>query len=265
MSTCVRLQAELWRGRLRRGDVLVTNHPEYGGTHLPDITVITPAFSDGNGDGDGDGNSDGNSDSERIIFYVASRAHHADIGGILPGSMPPHSRELFQEGAAIASEKLVAAGRFNEARVVELLHEAPARHDGSSGTRSLADNISDLKAQAAANQRGITLISALVAEYGEDVVQCYMRAIQANAEQSVRRLLRGVARRVRGRDLRAVDYMDDGSAIRLRVRIDADKGEALFDFTGTGAEVYGQFFVNKKNKNKRNRHMSTSFDYFDLI
>ncbi len=244
MSTCVRLQAELWRGRLQRGDVLVTNHPEYGGTHLPDITVITPAFSDDNGDGNGnnDGNNDANSDGGRIIFYVASRAHHADIGGILPGSMPPHSRELADEGAAIASEKLVEAGRFNEARVVELLRDAPARHAGSSGTRSLADNLSDLQAQAAANRRGLALIGALVAEHGVGAVQRYMRAIQANAEQSVRRLLRGVARRARGRDLRAVDYMDDGSAIRLRVRIDADKGEALFDFTGTGAEVYGQFF-----------------------
>ncbi|KAI9851721.1 MAG: hypothetical protein M1838_002936 [Thelocarpon superellum] len=222
MSTCVRTQAKIWEGKLKRGDVIVSNHPEYGGTHLPDITVITPAFND-----------------DQIIFYVASRAHHADIGGILPGSMPPHSRELFQEGAAIKAEKLVSEGHFNEKRITELLLTEPAQYPGCSGTRCLADNLNDLKAQIAANQKGINLISALIAEYGHEVVQFYMVNIQDNAELSVRNLLRDVSRRFKGRDLSAVDYMDDGSPIHLRITIDAEKGEAVFDFEGTGPEVYG--------------------------
>ena len=223
MSTCVRTQAEIWRGKLKHGDVVVSNHPEFGGTHLPDITVITPAFS-----------------GDDIIFYVASRAHHADIGGILPGSMPPHSRELYQEGAAIKSEKLVSEGHFNEKRIIELLYDEPAQYPECSGTRCLADNLNDLKAQIAANQKGINLISTLIEDYGEEVVQFYMRNIQDNAELSVRNLLKDVSKRFEGRDLSAVDYMDDGSPIKLKITIDPEKGEAVFDFAGTGPEVYGR-------------------------
>jgi len=127
MSTAVKRQAEIWRGKLKRGDVIIANHPQTGGTHLPDITVITPAFS-----------------GDKIVFYVASRAHHADIGGILPGSMPPNSKEIFQEGAAIKSEKLVSEGHFDEKKVTYLLLEEPAQHPGCSGTRCLTDNINDL-------------------------------------------------------------------------------------------------------------------------
>ncbi|KPI41235.1 uncharacterized protein AB675_7966 [Cyphellophora attinorum] len=221
MSTCVRTQAAIWKGKLKRGDVIVSNHPEYGGTHLPDITVVTPAFS-----------------GDEIIFYVASRAHHADIGGILPGSMPPHSRELYQEGAAIKSEKLVSEGHFNEKRITELLYDEPAQYPECSGTRCLADNINDLKAQVAANQKGINLISALIADYGEEVVQFYMKGIQSNAERSVRELLKDVSKRFQGKDLHAIDYMDDGSPIELKISISAEEGTATFDFTGTGPEVY---------------------------
>jgi 5-oxoprolinase (ATP-hydrolysing) len=227
MSTCVKRQAEIWKGKLEKGDVIVSNHPEYGGTHLPDITVITPAF-----------NEKGN----KILFYVASRAHHADIGGILPGSMPPHSRELYQEGAAIKSEKLVSAGRFNEERITELLLTEPAKYDGCSGTRCLADNLSDLKAQISSNMKGINLISALIEEYGEEIVNFYMVNIQNNAELSVRSLLKEVSKRFEGQDLSAVDYMDDGSPIKLKITIDAEKGEAVFDFDGTGPEVYGKYY-----------------------
>jgi 5-oxoprolinase (ATP-hydrolysing) len=223
MSTCVRMQASIWKGKLKKGDVIVSNHPEYGGTHLPDITVVTPAFSS----------------SGEIVFYVASRAHHADIGGILPGSMPPHSRELYQEGAAIKSEKLVSEGHFNEKRITELLYDEPAQYPDCSGTRCLADNINDLKAQIAANQKGINLISTLISDYGDDVVQFYMHAIQANAESSVRALLKEVSKRFEGKALEAVDYMDDGSPICLKITIDGEKGEAVFDFAGTGPEVYG--------------------------
>jgi 5-oxoprolinase (ATP-hydrolysing) len=221
MSTCVRTQAKIWEGKLKEGDVLVSNHPEFGGTHLPDITVITPTFS-----------------AEKIVFYVASRAHHADIGGILPGSMPPHSRELYQEGASIKSEKLVSEGKFNEKRITELLFDEPASYPDCSGTRCLADNLNDLKAQIAANKKGISLISTLIEDYGEEVVQFYMRSIQQNAENNVRKLLKDVSKRFEGQDLSAIDYMDDGSPIQLKITIDADKGEAVFDFEGTGPEVY---------------------------
>ena len=222
MSTCIRVQAAIWKDKLAPGDVLVSNHPEFGGTHLPDITVITPAFSGG-----------------RIIFYVASRAHHADIGGILPGSMPPHSKELAQEGAAIKSEKLVEKGIFNEQRMTELLLTEPAKYPGCSGTRCLGDNINDLKAQVAANQKGITLISSLIDDYSEPTVQLYMRAIQLNAADAVRALLTRILEK-HPNPLEAIDYMDDGSPIKLRVTITPrPTPTAHFDFTGTGPEMYG--------------------------
>lgn len=224
MSTCVKRQAEIWKGKLVKGDVIVSNHPEFGGTHLPDITVITPAF---------------NESGDEILFYVASRAHHADIGGILPGSMPPDSRELYQEGAAIKTLKLVSAGRFEEEKITKILLKDPAQYEGCSGTRCLADNLSDLKAQISSNMKGINLISTLIEEYGEQVVHFYMVNIQNNAELSVRNLLKDVSKRFEGQDLSAVDYMDDGSPIKLKITIDAEKGEAVFDFEGTGPEVYG--------------------------
>lgn len=154
--------------------------------------------------------------------------------------MPPHSRELYQEGAAIKSEKLVSEGKFNEKRATELLYDEPAKYPECSGTRCLADNINDLKAQVAANQKGISLISTLIEEYGQDVVQFYMRSIQQNAELSVKNLLRKVSERFAGQDLHAIDYMDDGSPIELRISINAEEGTAVFDFTGTGPEVYGE-------------------------
>jgi len=224
MSTCVKKQAEIWKGQLKRGDVIISNHPSYGGTHLPDVTLLMPAF---------------NQTGDKILFYAASRAHHADIGGITAGSMPPHSRELFQEGAAVESEKLVTEGRFDEDMVVELFYRRPAEYPGCSGTRCLADNINDLKAQVSANQKGISLIEGLVDEYGEETVDFYMKAIQDNAESCVRQLLQQVSRRFEGKDLSAIDHMDDGSPIQLRIAIDAEKGEAVFDFEGTGPEVYG--------------------------
>ncbi|TGJ79771.1 hypothetical protein E0Z10_g8990 [Xylaria hypoxylon] len=224
MSTCVRTQAKIWEGKLKKGDVIISNHPSYGGTHLPDITLLMPAFDE---------------KGEKILFYAASRAHHADIGGITAGSMPPNSRELFQEGAAIKSEKIVSEGKFNEERITELLYKEPAQYPGCSGTRCLADNINDLRAQVSANQKGISLIEKLIEEYGEETVQFYMVHIQNNAEQCVRSLLKDIYKKFEGKDLSAVDYMDEGTPIRLRVTIDPEKGEAVFDFEGTGPQVYG--------------------------
>ncbi len=155
--------------------------------------------------------------------------------------MPPHSKELYQEGAAIKSEKLVSEGKFNEQRITELLYEEPAQYPNCSGTRCLADNLNDLKAQIAANKKGINLINALIEEYGEEVVLFYMHQIQDNAELSVRNLLKEVSQKFSGRNLSAVDYMDDGTPIQLKISIDADKGEAVFDFDGTGPEVYGKW------------------------
>ncbi|CAM1501117.1 Fc.00g102790.m01.CDS01 [Cosmosporella sp. VM-42] len=224
MSTCVRRQAEIWKGRLEKGDVVISNHPSYGGTHLPDVTLLMPAFD---------------KKGENILFYAASRAHHADIGGISAGSMPPHSKELYQEGASIRSEKLVSGGKFDEKRVTELFYDEPAQYPECSGTRCLADNINDLRAQVSANQKGISLIETLIEEYGEETVQFYMVNIQKNAEQCVRRLLKDVHKRFEGKELSALDHMDDGSPIQLKIKIDQDKGEAEFDFEGTGPEVYG--------------------------
>lgn len=219
MSTCVTFQSQLWKGKLRPGDVIVTNHPMAGGTHLPDITVISPAFENG-----------------EIIFYVASRAHHSDIGGLLPGSMPPNSKFLEQEGAAIYSELLVEEGEFQEAKMVDLLLTKPAKVPNCSGTRRLSDNISDMKAQIAANQKGIHLIGRLVDEYSLPTITRYMGAIQDNAADTVDAMLTKVLAQ-HGNDLVCVDYMDDGSKIALRV-YRGDDNKVVFDFSGTGMQAY---------------------------
>ena len=221
MQFAVRYQHNLWKGALREGDVIVTNHPSCGGTHLPDITVITPVFN-----------------NRDIAFYVASRGHHADIGGLLPGSMPPKSTELWQEGAAIESEKIVSEGRFNDKVITRLLLVDPAQYDGCSGTRRLADNISDLKAQIAANRRGIALIEAMISEFGLACVHRYMYAIQRTAEIAVRNLFKSTSEKFGGQPLKAVDYMDDGTPIALQITLSSD-GSAIFDFEGTGPQVYG--------------------------
>ncbi|SCU92709.1 LAFA_0F12354g1_1 [Lachancea sp. 'fantastica'] len=224
MSTCISAQAKLWKGKLKRGDVLFSNHPEMGGTHLPDITVITPAFSDVN---------------DEIIFYVASRAHHADIGGILPGSVPPNSKELYEEGAAIYSELLVKGGNFNEQLVTKLLLEDPAKFPGCSGSRKLSDNISDLKAQIAANTKGIQLIAKLMNDFGIDVIVRYMLAIQENASSTVKLALKQLTEHFNASEFYGEDYMDDGTVIKLKVTLDVAKEEYIFDFDGTSPQVYG--------------------------
>ncbi|XP_036686028.1 5-oxoprolinase isoform X5 [Balaenoptera musculus] len=227
MQETVQFQIQHLGADLHPGDVLLSNHPSAGGSHLPDLTVITPVFWPG---------------QTRPVFYVASRGHHADIGGITPGSMPPHSTTLQQEGAVFLSFRLVQAGVFQEEAVTEALR-APGKIPGCSGTRNLHDNLSDLRAQVAANQKGIQLVGELIGQYGLDVVQAYMGHIQANAELAVRDMLRafGTSRQARGLPLEvsAEDHMDDGSPIRLRVQINLSQGSAVFDFSGTGPEVFG--------------------------
>lgn len=164
------------------------------------------------------------------------------VGGILPGSMPPNSTELWQEGAAIKSERVVSNGVFNEARMQELFLDIPSQYEGCSGSRNLSDNISDLKAQIAANARGITLIQNLIDEYGLATVQMYMYEIQRIAELAVRSLLKEMYHQYGRRPLEALDFMDDGTPIKLKITIEGDRS-SVFDFSGTGDEVRGNINV----------------------
>ncbi|XP_058790910.1 5-oxoprolinase [Phymastichus coffea] len=227
MQETVQYQIKTFNGKFERGDSILSNHPSAGGSHLPDLTVITPVFY---------------RDVPDPVFFVASRGHHADIGGITPGSMPPHSTMLLQEGATFKSFILVHKGLFREKEVTDELM-TPGKIPGSSGTRNLADNLSDLKAQIAANHKGAHLVNELIDVYGLDVVQAYMKHIQDNAELAVRDMLKSVGEKIiektQHHSITASDYLDDGSEIKLELSIDIRKGEAICDFTGTGYEVWG--------------------------
>ncbi|XP_057327931.1 5-oxoprolinase [Microplitis mediator] len=227
MQETVQYQMKAFKGEFTKGDVILANHPSAGGSHLPDLTVITPVFY---------------GDLPKPVFFVASRGHHADIGGITPGSMPPHSTTLLQEGATFKSFLVVHKGHFREKELTDELM-APGKIPGSSGTRNLSDNISDLKAQIAANHKGTQLVNELIDIYGLEVVQAYMGHIQQNAELAVREMLRCVGekllRKTGSTNVTATDYLDDGSVIQLHLKFDIDNGEAVCDFTGTGYEVWG--------------------------
>ncbi|KAJ8276881.1 hypothetical protein GJAV_G00068950 [Gymnothorax javanicus] len=230
MQDCVQYQHRAVGKDLKEGDVLLSNHPAAGGSHLPDLTHPVPHFTDLT-------SAHHSSESRPIL-----RGHHADIGGQSPGSMPSNSTCLQEEGAIFISEKLVTEDNFNEQNVTKLLLE-PAKYAGCSGARSIRDNLSDLRAQVAANQKGRQLVEEMIDKYGLDVVQAYMGYIQKNAEMAVRDMLKEVARRRRQEnrslELSAEDQMDDGTVIKLRVQINEDEGSAVFDFSGTGAEVAG--------------------------
>ncbi len=199
---------------IRRGDAYVLNDPYRGGTHLPDITVIVPVFYA--------------ADSEPSAF-VAARGHHADIGGIAPGSMPPDSRTIDEEGVLIDNVLLVDEGHFREAEMRELLSS------GQWPARNADRNISDLKAQLAACVRGAEVLSQTAAEYGTNVVASYMGHVLANAEESVRRLLDRL-------DDGDFDYeMDNEAHVRVRITIDKAARSATFDFTGTSDQLSDNF------------------------
>ncbi|XP_029175794.1 5-oxoprolinase [Nylanderia fulva] len=228
MQETVQYQITAFKGKFSPGDVILSNHPSAGGSHLPDLTVITPVFY---------------KNVPTPVFFVASRGHHADIGGITPGSMPPHSTSLNQEGAVFKSFLLVHKGIFQEKELTDALM-APGKIPGSSGTRNLSNNISDIKAQIAANQKGSQLVNELIDVYSLEVVQAYMDHIQHNAEVAVREMLKSIGTRIKMRrhketDINAIDYLDDGSPIKLHVNLDLEKGEAVFDFRDTGYEVWG--------------------------
>ena len=194
---------------LRPGDVVALNNPYNGGTHLPDVTVITPVFDPA---------------GSAIRFFVGSRGHHADIGGITPGSTPPMSHTLEEEGVVIDDFLLVDQGRFRETEFRALL--TGARYPA----RSPDVNVADIKAQIAANQRGVQELGRVVDRYGWPTVAAYMRHVMDNAEESVRRVL---ARLPDG----AFSYtMDDGSPLRVAVTVDAATRSATVDFTGTGPQ-----------------------------
>ncbi|WP_068279267.1 hydantoinase B/oxoprolinase family protein [Aldersonia kunmingensis] len=195
---------------VRRGDVYAVNDPFHGGTHLPDITVITPVLG---------------SDSEDVLFWVASRGHHAEIGGLTPGSMPAHSTSVDEEGVLFDNWLLVAAGEFREDATVELLTgaEYPSRNPRT--------NIADLRAQISANQKGVDELGKMVEQYGLDVVHAYMTHVRRNAAESVRRVIDTLS----PGDFRY--EMDSGATISVALGVDRDKRTATIDFTGTSAQL----------------------------
>ncbi|CAM2705572.1 unnamed protein product [Rotaria socialis] len=229
MQEAVQYQLRHLGVELRDGDVILSNHPSAGGSHLPDLTIITPVFHD--------------DDKEKPVFFVASRGHHADIGGLTPGSMPPNSTSLLQEGAQFISFKIVEQGQFKETELIERLNE-PGKQENCSGTRTLMHNIADLKAQIAANLKGVKLVQELIDIYSLKLVQAYMGYIQDNAETAVKDLLQTIVHSLSKKEnqekvrLQAVDYMDDGSKICLCIDIDGQERKAKFDFTGTSEQVW---------------------------
>ena len=203
------------RGRqMEPGDVYALNAPYNGGTHIPDVTVITPMFDVGN---------------EHILFYLGSRGHHADIGGITPGSMPPRSSVIEEEGVLIDNFRVVRGGTFAEQAVLDLFMS------GKYPSRNPAQNIADLKAQIAACEKGVQELRRIIDEYGLDVVNAYMRHVQDNAESCVRRVL-GVLKNG------SCTYpLDDGSKIHVEIRFDHAAERAEIDFSGTSPQHAGNF------------------------
>jgi len=200
--------------RMQPGDVYATNAPYNGGTHLPDITVVTPVFAPDGGD---------------ILFYTASRGHHADIGGMTPGSMPPGSRTIAEEGVLIDACKIVDRGRFCEEALRDLLTTGPYP------ARNPAQNLADLGAQIAANEKGAQELLRMVADFGLQVVVAYMGHVQDNAAEQVRRVID------RLKDGRFVYAMDTGAKIAVAVTVDHKARRARIDFTGTSPQQPDNF------------------------
>jgi 5-oxoprolinase (ATP-hydrolysing) len=201
-------------GRIAPGDVFVLNDPYRGGTHLPDVTAVTPVFDDAGGE---------------VLFWVGSRGHHADIGGLTPGSMPPDSRHIDDEGVLLTNLKLVEAGVLREDALRERLRRAkhPARNPDQ--------NVADLQAQVAANEKGREELLKMVGHFGLDVVQAYMRHVQDNAAESVRRVIGSL------RDGAYALPLDNGSTIRVAVTVDQAARRLKVDFTGTSPQGEDNF------------------------
>jgi 5-oxoprolinase (ATP-hydrolysing) len=201
-------------GAMRPGDVFMLNDPYHGGTHLPDVTVVTPVFDPAGHD---------------VLFYVGSRGHHADIGGITPGSMPPFSTTISEEGVIIANFKLVEAGHLREAQVLALLQQGPWP------ARNPQQNLGDLKAQIAANAKGAQELHRMLADYGQPVVQAYMQHVQANGEAAVRRVIAAL------HDGSFTLALDNGARIQVAIRVDRTTRSATIDFSGTSAQLPNNF------------------------
>ncbi len=197
---------------VREGDAFMLNSPYNGGTHLPDVTVVTPVFHGG-----------------KVVFWLGSRGHHADIGGRTPGSGPPDSRHIEEEGVLIDNMRLVEAGTFQETRAREVLAS------GRYPARNPDQNMADLKAQVAANETGRRELLKVVGQYGLDVVQAYMGHVQDNAEECVRQVVD------RLRDGVFSYEMDNGARIEVRIAVDRAAREAVIDFTGTSAQQEGNY------------------------
>ncbi|HXC08103.1 MAG TPA: hydantoinase B/oxoprolinase family protein, partial [Steroidobacteraceae bacterium] len=200
---------------MQGGDVYVLNDPYHGGTHLPDVTVVTPVYL-----GEGD---------SRPSFFVASRGHHADIGGTTPGSMPPFSTSIADEGVLIDNFKLVERGTLREDALCGLLKSGPCP------SRNPAQNLADLRAQIAANEQGVWELKSTVAQHGRDTVIAYMRHVQDNAEESVRRVITAL------KDGEFTLPLDNGAEIRVSVRVDTRQRSACIDFSGTSPEQRNNF------------------------
>jgi 5-oxoprolinase (ATP-hydrolysing) len=233
-------------GRIKPGNIYMLNAPYNGGTHLPDITVITPVFDDaGNRPSDpsamtqdaalsaaaGASRSSpaGSESAPRILFYVGSRGHHADVGGITPGSMPPDSKVVEEEGVLIDNFLLVEEGRLREEETVALLGS------GRYPARNVEQNLADLRAMIAANEKGVQELRHMVEHFGLDVVHAYMRHVQDNAEEAVRRVIDV---------LKPGEFsyeMDSGAAIRVKIGIDHAARSATIDFSGTSAQLPNNF------------------------
>ncbi len=201
-------------GRMRPGDVYAVNDPYHGGTHLPDVTVVTPVYD---------------AAGESVLFYVASRGHHAEIGGLTPGSMPAASTRIEHEGVLFDNWLLCSEGRFRETETRKLLRAVPYP------SRNPETNLADLRAQVAANEKGIEEVGAMIEHFGLDVVQAYMRHVQDNAEESVRQVIDELD------DGRYSYRTDSGAAIEVRVSVDRAAREATIDFTGTSPELTTNF------------------------
>lgn len=198
---------------MQSGDAYVLNAPYNGGTHLPDVTVIKPVFRN----------------TAEPVFYVAARGHHADIGGKTPGSMPADSRTVEEEGVLLDNELLVSQGRFQDAFIRERLVS------GRWPARNVDTNIADFKAQLAACEKGMQELLNMVDHYGLEVVHAYMRHVQNNAEESVRRVLDVLS------DGQFEYAMDDGSMIKVAISIERDQRSAIIDFSGTSAQHSANF------------------------
>ncbi len=205
-------------GKMHRGDVYMLNDPYHGGTHLPDVTVITPVYV---------------ADGTEPTFYVGSRGHHADIGGTTPGSMPPFSTRIDEEGVQINNVKLVDRGILLEEEVRTLL----ATGGGTTPypSRNPQQNLADLRAQVAANEKGVQELSKMVDQFGLDVVQAYMRHVQDNAEESVRRVITQL------KDGQFTLPLDNGAQISVSVKVNVAERSAVIDFAGTSAQQTNNF------------------------